>query len=190
MVVPDDPPIPEVIKAAQFYTGTDVELQLRYRQRSLWKALLPRVEVSWTGLRHDRYSLQQDVLYATLPFRYDDRPLLARNEFRVFAFWNLGDLVFNLDAALFGRIDRINYEIRETVKLAVHRYYGELRRLRVLMANEPPADLRTRLMYKLRIEELTNYINFITGNYLTHWWQGHRVPGRRTKWWQPWTSRR
>jgi len=68
----------------------------------------------------------------------------------------------------------------------VHRFYGELRRLRALMANAPPQDLRVRLMYKLRIEELTSHMDFLTGSYLTRWRQGGRPLGRDTKWWEPW----
>jgi len=58
----------------------------------------------------------------------------------------------------------------------------------VLMTNQPPKELRVRLMYKLRIEELTSYVNFMTGNYLTRWRQGDRPAGIKAKWWEPWTK--
>jgi hypothetical protein len=94
--------------------------------------------------------------------------------------------VFNLNSVMFGRIDRFNYEIRAILYVEIHRLYGELRRLRALMANNPPEDLRVRLMYKLRIQELTAHMNLLTGNYLARWKQGDRPSGRDTGWWKPW----
>ena len=44
--------------------------------------------------------------------------------------WDLSPLVFNLDASLFGRIDRLNAAMRAWLTRAVHFFYGELRRLR------------------------------------------------------------
>ena len=188
-VIPDDPPISEVLMAALMYSGVDVGRQLAYRARANWKALAPQIQATWTGLWTGSYSLMQSGLYPNLPFRYETTSPFGRNEFRVMAFWNLGDLVFNLDRTSFGRVDRLNAEVREaSIKVAMHRLYGELRRLRVLMANEPPRELRVRLMYRLRMEELTSYVNVMTGNYLTHWWQGHHSPGIEAKWWEPWTS--
>jgi hypothetical protein len=91
--------------------------------------------------------------------------------------------VFSLDRTSFGRVDRLGSELRDTLKLAIHRSYGELRRLRALMARDPPGDLRVRLMYRVRIEELESYVNFMTGNYLARWRQGRRAPGIETGWW-------
>ena len=186
--LPDDPPIGDVISAAMRYTGVDPERQVRYRRRAIWKALLPRVSASYRYWHWTDHNLLRDGVYPTLPFRESTSYASPFSELRVMATWDLGNLVFNLESAQFGRVDRINYEIRDDLTVVVHRMYGELRRLRVLMANEPPQDLRTRLMYKLRIEELTVYINFITGNYLERWKQGDRPSGMDTKWWEPWVG--
>jgi len=191
VVVPDDPPIGEVLLAAQMYSGTDPGRQLAYRRRSLLKALVPQLEVQFLHLRTSDFSLLADGLYPTLPYRrFEEKTPFQQNEFRAFLSWDLGGLVFNLDSTLFGRIDRLTYEVRNSTMFAVHRYYGELRRLRILMANAPPKELRIRLMYKLRMEELTSYVDFITGNYLTRWRQGDRPSGNDTKWWEPWTTKR
>jgi photosystem II stability/assembly factor-like uncharacterized protein len=186
VTIPDDPPIGEVLQAAVHYTGTDPGQMLRYRARSRWKALVPRLDLSYRQYRFQDFSLVADGRFPTLPFRYEDGWSLGYREVRVLATWDLADLIFSLDASLFGRIDRVAHELHSQVLFEVHRFYGELRRLRVLMANEPPADRRVRVMYKLRIEELTIYINFITGNYLERWKQGDRPSGHETKVWQPW----
>ena len=103
--------------------------------------------------------------------------------------WDLSPLVFNLDASMFGRIDRLNAAMRAWLTRAVHFFYGELRRLRARMANAPPEDLRVRVFYKLRIEELEAYFDFMTGGYLTHWRQGARPRGYDARWWVPWVKK-
>jgi hypothetical protein len=188
-IYPDDPPVTEVLAAALSYTGTSPERQLEYRRRSLYKALVPNIEASFSYDRFSGFSLLQDGLYdQRLPFRKRSENAFDLKELKVLLTWDLSDIVFNLQASLFGRIDRLNNELQSTVVVEVHRFYGELRRLRILMANDPPKDLRVRLIYKMRIEELTIYLNFITGNYLTRWRQGDRPSGTETKWWEPWAT--
>jgi hypothetical protein len=189
IVVPDDPPIGEVIQAAFRYTGTDPGLALQYRQRSRLKALVPTLDASYRTYRWDDYRLLFDGLLPSLPFRQNEGAGLGYGEFRAMLTWDLGPLVFNLDSTLFGRVERLTFESRENVRNNMHRLYGERRRLRILLANEPPAGLRERIIYRLRIEELTAYIDFMTGNYLTRWAQGDRPSGRDTEWWTPWPVR-
>jgi len=184
--MPDDPPIGDVIVAALRYTGVDPAYQLRYRRRALLKALLPQVDVAYHHYVWHDHGRLGDLLYPTLPYRRfwggDD----IHREMRVMLTWNLGELLFNLEGVLFGRIERINWEMRDRVNYSMHRFYGELRRLRVLLANSPPGDLRMRLMYKLRIEELSAYVDFMTGGYLTRWRRGDRPQGTDTPWFERW----
>jgi hypothetical protein len=188
-VMPDDPPLPDVLMAAYQYTGVDVGRQMQYRRRAALRALMPRLNASWTSVRSNNYRLLRDVLFPAFPFRFDRWNYSHRDDFRITVTWDLSDLVFNLDVTNFGRIDRLTYDVRENMlRVNVHRMYGELRRLRVLMANEPPADLRVRLMYKARMEALAAYINLVTGNYLTYWWQGNRQRGWKTKPGKFWTK--
>jgi hypothetical protein len=174
--------------AAMKYTGADPNVELEYRKRSRWKALVPRLETMYRHVRWNDFQLVHDALYPTFPFRIADAWSPSYGEFRVMATWDLSDLVFNLDTTFFGRVARVNFELRDWVPREAHRFYGELRRLRVLMANEPPKDLRVRLIYKLRIEELTNYMNFLTGNYLKRWQKGDHPAGADTRWWRPWVT--
>jgi hypothetical protein len=187
--LPDDPPIGEVISAAWRYTGVDPERQVRYRRRAIWKALLPQLSASFRYFQWTDFRQRQDGLLPALAFRESTDYSSPYSEVRVMAMWDLGNLVFNLESAQFGRVDRISYEIRDNMIVVIHRMYGELRRLRALMAIQPPAELRSRLAYRLRIEELTSYINFITGNYLERWKQGDRPSGLDTKWWEPWVGK-
>jgi photosystem II stability/assembly factor-like uncharacterized protein len=189
-VIPDDPPIGDVITASFRYTGVEPSQQLGYRYRSRLKALVPRVDASYAHYTWNDLQLNHDALYPTLPFRHSAGWSAPYNEFRVMLTWDLAPLVFNLDASLFGRIDRLNGSLRAWLIHEMHYQYGELRRLRAEMANVPPEDLRVRLFYKLRIEELTAYIDYMTGGYLTYWRRGGRARGIKGKWWDPWVKKR
>ena len=186
--IPDDPPIGEVLAAAMAYTGVEPERQLKYRGMSRLKALMPSIDMDFIYHRWNDYSLMHDAAYPLLPFKLDERHKAYYRDFRVMFNWDLTSLVFDLQASFFGRLSRINGEVWGQMISSVHRLYGERRRLRVIMANSPPKDLRVRVIYKLRIKELTSYIDFITGGYLEHWRQGHRDPGIATKWWVPWPN--
>jgi photosystem II stability/assembly factor-like uncharacterized protein len=189
-VYPDDPPIGEVMLAALRYTGVDPGRLLRYRRLSRYKALVPSLQARFIYWRWQDYELIHDGLYPSLPFRRDSGWFTDHKEFRVMALWDLAPLLFNLNQVMFGRVYRLNAEVRAFVTLEVHRFYGELRRLRFLMANDPPKELRIRLAYKLRIQELTSLIDFITGGYLTRWYQGgDRPSGADGKWWERWPSK-
>jgi hypothetical protein len=184
--LPDDPTIGDVLTAAQRFTGVDPGVQLEYRHRSLYKALVPKVTAQFAYYRWRDFDLQKDGLYSMIPYRFQSSYADSVKEFRFFATWDLSGLVFQLDSVLFGRIERLTEEHRQIVRFEAHRFYSELKRLRVLMAVAPPKDLRVRLMYRARIEELTAYIDFITGGYLTRWRRGDHPKAEETKWWEQW----
>jgi len=190
VVIPDDPPIGEVIMAAMRYNGVEPSQQLAYRHRSRLKALVPSLYASYARILYRDLKVGQDGLYPELPYRRDHSWNTSFGEFRVMVRWDLAPLVFNLDASMFGRIDRISYSMRSWLTHESHQLYGELRRLRALMATRPPDNLRVRVFYKLRIEELTALIDFMTGGYLTRWRQGGRPRGIDAKWWDPWVRKR
>ena len=91
---------------------------------------------------------------------------------------------------MFGRVDRLNIELRDRVRLAIHRSYSELKRLRFRMMLHPPEEFRVYQIYKLRIEELESYINFITGNYLTRYRRGGKPSGWKTPRFTSWTRKK
>jgi len=187
-VIPDDPPIGEVIWAAFRHTGTEPGVALRYRKLSQIKALVPQFNLMFFHHRWSDYQVMRDAAFPMLPYKTDTTWGKDCSDFRVFLNWDLAPLIFNLQTTLFGRLERINYNVGHNLKHAIHRWYGELRRLRVLMANHPPDDLRIRVVYKLRIEELQSYIEFITGGYLARWKRGDKPRGINAKWWVPWVE--
>ncbi|MFH1131558.1 MAG: hypothetical protein V1754_09490 [Pseudomonadota bacterium] len=182
------PRISEVLMAAMRYTGTDPGMLLKYRARSQIKALIPRLDASYAYSNYQNYPLRHDGLYPSFPFFRKEMMNGPLDEFRVMLTWDLSNLVFKLDTTLFGRVDRLNHEIRERTKFAVHCFYSELKRLRFMMMTRPPEEFRVRLMYKLRIKELESYLNFITGNYLERYKKGDKPSGWDTERFEKWTG--
>ncbi len=176
------PPISEVFSAVSRFTGVHADQRLRYRQRARLRALVPRLDASFTYYRFRDYPLLHDGVYFTLPFRFNERLSYHFHEFRVMATWDLSNLVFDLQDALFGRVARINGELEAYMLHSVQRIYGELRRLQGLMATAPPDSLRVRLMYRLRMSELASYIDLFSGGYLTRWRKGGRPSADDTPW--------
>lgn len=184
--LPDDPEVSQVLQAMLRYTGTDPGVELAYRKRSLWRALIPRLSLEYYHWQWNDFLLLRDARFPGLPFYRNAGYDSSTDEYRVLLSWDLGDLVFNLSRTMFGRVSRINDEMRGYLTFYVHGMYTELRQLRFLLANTPPTSLRIRLMYKLRVEELTSYLNLMTGGYLERWKRGDRPEGRDTEWWEPW----
>lgn len=183
------PPISEVIQAAMHFTGTDPRQQLGYRARARYKALLPRVHLSYAHNMSHRYALLEDGIYPTLPYRKNTSFFGRRRELRVIATWDLSPLTFNLQTTWSGREHRLIAELRERVVLEAHQAYARLVQLRAILANVPPEKLYLRMMYRTRIAETTALLDFITGNYLEQWRNGRKVSGRATRWWRPWPRR-
>lgn len=183
------PTLSEVIFAAFRYIGIEPDMQLKYRRLSTLKALIPRVDISYTRLGFNDYPVLFDGLYPTLPFFGRAEVSGNLDEFRMMLSWDLSSLAFNLKTTMFGRVDRVSEEIRHYLRFNIHRFYPELKRLRFMMMMEPPEDLRIRVIYKLRIEELEHYVNFLTGGYLERYKKGDRPRGVDTPWFEPWASK-
>ncbi|MCA9673018.1 MAG: hypothetical protein KC503_45815 [Myxococcales bacterium] len=179
------PSIGDMLIAAMRFTGTENHRRLDYRALARLRALVPRVLASFTWYRANNYSLLDDGRYV-LPFRMRSMYSFQFAELRLMAVWNLEALVFDLRTTYFGRIKRINNEIASYLRHAIHRFYGELRRLRARMVVDPPRSLRVRLIYKLRIKELESYLDVISGGYLTRYRKGDHPSPWKTPWFERW----
>ena len=182
------PSVSDVVMAAMRYTGVEPTRQLKYRRRSRFKALVPRLDVSYTAFRLNDIPVLDDGIYSPLPFRARAEAPFTFGEFRAMLSWDFSSLVFNLDETLFGRVDRVNGEFRSILLYAVKQLYTEYRTLRMRMLVRPPKELRLRVAYKLRLEEIASYINFATGGYLERYKRGDRPSAWDTPWFEPWST--
>ncbi len=184
--LPDIPPVDHAIIAALRYMGVDPGQEVSFRRRAVYRSLVPKLSMHYFHYDWNDYWRKDDALYPVLPFHKKDAWRIRKDEFVVMANWDLSDMVFNMQRVLFGRVARMNEEVRATTFYTIHRLYGEYAQLRLVMENKPPRDMRVRVMYRLRLEELESYLNFLTGGYLERWKRGDKPSGWDTKWWKKW----
>lgn len=180
------PRIGDLMLAALRYVGVDADHQLHYRKRSMIKALVPKFDVGLAGYRINDFQQLDSGILNSLPYRKRFARRFEYFEWRAMLRWDLSPLVFNLDTVLFGRVDRLNGEFRSIFANTLHRFYSEYRRLKLRMVTRPPADLRVNLIYKLRIQELESYIDFMSGGYLTRYRRGGQPSGLKAPWFKRW----
>ncbi len=77
--------------------------------------------------------------------------------------WDLTKVLFDQEEAPFGRMFGENNRIYLNLKYEVQRLYEERRRLMIRRLTAPPADIRSHLALRLRMEELTAHLNALSG---------------------------
>lgn len=162
------PTIGEVIDHTLDHHGLSLDLyhdQLQSLKSRNWLPAAITV-VAYYGRRGYGYDIDDA--------RFDDDRFLAQgitDEWRVMAVasWRLPDLVYHPQAEPMSRlrIIQMNNALRETLMKTVQRSYGELTRLRARMKLDPPADLKTRVLYHLRMEQLAAVVDMASGGYLS-----------------------
>jgi hypothetical protein len=163
-----EPSMSEVEEAALKYQGVELaEYTSRIRLARL-KAFLPRsVTISYTGFRYAFSGRQDDIQFA--PGRYLQDASLTGWRVMGWATWALPQTGYTPGAVPMIRTDRVlvmNDELRNRIMHTIHTNYGELLRLKARLRSAPPVDLYTRVLYRLRIEQLEAIVNLASGNYL------------------------
>jgi hypothetical protein len=173
------PPIGEVVLAALQHHGLELEGYKAHVQLPKGSSILPR-----------RLAITASVLDWSAGGRLDDKTFADARYLQaassrewsvmVWATWALPSLVYSPDTVpmLRQRVNILDDELRRRVTETVRRSYGELLRLEALLAEAPPADLETRISYRLRIEQLTAVVDLASGDYLSRWQTKHRRHAR------------
>jgi hypothetical protein len=72
------------------------------------------------------------------------------------------------------RINHMNDELRHQLMNTVSRAYDELLRIEGTLASTGDLDLRTKVFYRLRAEQLEAIIDLASGGYLSRWYKKRR----------------
>ncbi|MEK6715552.1 MAG: hypothetical protein AABY43_05870 [Candidatus Omnitrophota bacterium] len=81
--------------------------------------------------------------------------------------WDLGDLVWSDQQRLIDSQVRLMVELRDDIISEVTRLYFERRKLQAELFLSPPQEPKAILEKELRLDELTAYIDGLTGGYLS-----------------------
>jgi hypothetical protein len=157
-----------VLDAALVHHGLDPAAYQDGLDRLRWRSWVPdRLTFSLIAGWHGHGRTQDDAQFA------DDRYLANGDygEWRAMAWasWRLPSLAYDHDAVAMQRlrVQGMGDEVRGRIVYTIHRYYGELQRLRARAAAEPGRDLRTRAMERVRIEQLEAVVDLASGGYLS-----------------------
>jgi hypothetical protein len=170
------PSMSEVILATLHHHGLHMEEYAEKLDNQESRNLLPRVvTVSANYRQWSVGGLLDDQQFAAQRYLQ----IGDAKEWRVMAWasWNLPELVYNADAVpmLRQRITTLNDELRGRLIGTIRHSYGELERVRALLA-ETELDLKTRLLYRVRIQQLEAVVDLTSGGYLSRWQKKHRRP--------------
>jgi photosystem II stability/assembly factor-like uncharacterized protein len=162
----DIPPLVELrlatLRRHELYFGDNQ----KYRQRGPWAALLPSITAGFhyaPGIDVMRF---HDYMHPHWPYRYFNRAFDMGVSFEVFANWNLGRLIFDKrELPHWGRIQRNLGAIRQDITERVHQLYMEYKRVARTLVYNPPADELTRQFLTIRLQEITAYLDSVSGGY-------------------------
>src|SRR4029079_2653147 len=171
---PYGPSMSDVVLATLRYQNLELADYTKRIQRAHSRNLLPRAfgitgmwqQFSIGGLQDDRQFAASRYLQVG-----------AADEWIVMAWasWSLPDLVYQTDAVALLRL-RVNIltdELRHRLTDTIHRNYGELQRVQARLA-QGGIDLKTKLVYLARAEQLEAVVDLASGGYLTRWQKKHR----------------
>ncbi|MBT8492328.1 MAG: hypothetical protein KJO07_04650, partial [Deltaproteobacteria bacterium] len=162
------PPVGDVVQAALEHHGLDLRQyaeKVAKAESSKWlpSRITVQAQYGLYGLGGD----QDDLQFA------DDRYLYAtdRKDMRIMAVasWSLPGLGFSASSLAMRRerLPAMNDEVRNKVMRTVRADYGELQRIRLSQRAQPDADLQTRVLRRVRAEQLEAVVDLSSGGYLS-----------------------
>lgn len=81
--------------------------------------------------------------------------------------WELGNLIWNDDQTNIDVRSRLMVQLRNDILDDLRRTYYERKRLQFELMSNPPKDMNTKFEKELRLQELTQAIDDLTGNYFS-----------------------
>jgi hypothetical protein len=163
VVYSNEPTFKELQHAAMKFAEVDPEKIRNWRSESRLRALLPKVSF---GI--DKDSSTNSEIYTSATKDYiimgpDD----VTSGLDLSVSWELGDLIWSDDQTNIDVRSRLTTQLRNDILDDLRRAYFERRRLQFEMIQSPPKDINALFEKELRIEELTQAIDDLTGNYLS-----------------------
>ena len=178
--LPDDerPSISELVRATLKHHDVELDEYADKTHRGFWRTVIPRVlAVTGAARQWSAGGLLDDTQFASSRYLqiYDARGW----EVMAWASWDLPESVYSASAVpmIRQRVPHMNDELRHRLMETVRRNYGELARLKGLVA-ATQLDLPTRVTYRLRIDQLEALIDLTSGGYLSRWYKRHRRQAR------------
>jgi photosystem II stability/assembly factor-like uncharacterized protein len=137
-----------------------------YRARSSWAAFLPEITAGFTYAPDRTIQGIKTFQYMQYPYQYWNRSLEKGANWEITANWDLGRLVFDkASMPHWGRVERNLAAIRQDLTDKTHRLYLEYRKVARVLVYAPPADELARQYLEIRLQEISAYLDGISGGF-------------------------
>lgn len=163
IVLDGEPTFKELREAAIQYAEVSPEKIKKWRMESRLKALLPKISVSADRNRADTYEIYTSATREYILTGPDD----TSDGWNVGLSWELGDLIWSDDQTNIDVRSKLMVQLRNDILDDLRRVYYERKRLQFELMTRPPKDMNMKFEKELRLQELGQAIDDLTGNYLT-----------------------
>jgi photosystem II stability/assembly factor-like uncharacterized protein len=165
IVLDGEPTFKELREAAIRYAEVSPEKIKKWRAESKVSALLPKV--SFGADRNTTDLWHWETGSST---KAGDDVLLPGQEsidWGATVSWELGNMIWNDDQTNIDVRSRLMVQLRNDILDDLRRTYYERKRLQFELMSNPPKDMNTKFEKELRLQELTQAIDDLTGNYFS-----------------------
>jgi photosystem II stability/assembly factor-like uncharacterized protein len=160
-----EPTFKELQQAAIRYAEVSPDKIKKWRSESKMRALLPKVSF---GIDRNTTDLWHWEGGSTVKENDDIlRPGHDSIDWDATISWELGDLIYSDDQTNIDVRSKLMVQLRNDILDDLRRAYYERKRLQFGLITDPPKDQNARFEKELRLQELTQAIDDLTGNYFS-----------------------
>ena len=159
----NEPAFKELQQAAMRFAELDPEKIRSWRNQARLKALFPKITF---GVDDNRSTNSEIYTSATKDYITVGPDDVSRG-IDLSVSWELGDMIWSDAQTSIDVRSRLTTQLRNDILDDLRRAYYERRRLQFELMESPPKDLRIRFEKDVRLQELTQAIDDLTGNYLS-----------------------
>jgi len=161
IVFDNEPTFTELQKAAIDYADVNPEKIKKWQMESRLKALAPKVSLGWDKNTANNYEIYTSATKDYITVGPDD----ISSGVDVSVSWDIAGLIWSDDQTNIDVRSRLMVQLRNDILDDLRRAYYERKRLQFDIMVNPPKDLKSRFEKEARIQELTQNIDDLTGNY-------------------------
>lgn len=158
-----EPSFKELQAAAMKFGEVDPEKIKSWRAQARLSALVPKINLGFDNNVSNTYEIYTSATKDYITTGPDD----ISKGFDVSVSWELGDMIWSDDQTNIDVRSRLTTQLRNDILDDLRRAYYERKRLQFEIYMTPPKDIRMRFEKELRVKELAQVIDDLTGNYLT-----------------------
>lgn len=163
IVFDNEPSFAQLRKAAIDYGDVNPEKIKNWQRESRLKALAPKVSLGWDTNQSSNYEIYTSATRDYVTVGPDD----IASGMDVAVSWDIGGLIWSDDQTNIDVRSRLTTQLRNDILDDLRRVYYERKRLQFDIMANPPKDLKARFEKEARIQELTQNIDDLTGNYFS-----------------------